>query len=242
MHMRQELIRSLLASREDGDLVSVSHCGEPGVAHPAIRSHLTAGLHRILHKGAQAGRGGVTNPSQANPADPPSDLLRRDRDQSLLPLAWPTALALLETTQVGFVHLHETAEPFATGADHRSTELVQPRPRRLVTAQAQDTLDTQGTGPILLARYGPHRSKPQRQRKVAALKYGPRRHRDLAPTLAAQPKPPTHRPRLSTSTAGADKAIGPTKLTQVRPTGLVGGKAGFELGQGSRVVLHDTLH
>jgi len=38
--------------------------------HPAIRSHLAAGLHRILHTGAQAGHGGVANPSRRPGIDP----------------------------------------------------------------------------------------------------------------------------------------------------------------------------
>ena len=112
----------------------------------------------------------------------------------------------------------------------------------LLATQPQNPLNAQGADSILLAGHKPHCTKPQRQRKVAGLEYGSCRHRDLTPTLAAQPKPPGHRPCLPTAAARAYEAIRPTKLTQVSTTSFVRPEAGLELRQRAGIVLHGAAH
>jgi len=72
-----------------------------------------------------------------------------------------------------------TTRPVAAGTHHRSAQLVQPRPRRAVTAQSQQPLQPQRAGSCFLACDIPNCSKPQHQRLTSILKDRPRQQRDL---------------------------------------------------------------
>jgi hypothetical protein len=242
VHVGQEIALALPTSREDRDRVFVPHRFEPVVPCPPVGSYPAASFHRIMDEGAQTGSRSVANPSQPNPSDSLLDLFRRHGDQRLPAGRRPARTPLFQTSQIGFVHFHQALQAFPTRTNHGPPEFVQPRPRRPVTPQAQDPLDSQRTGTIFLAGHVPHGSKPQRQRKTAVLKDRPGRDRGLAPTSAAQPEPPAHHPSFLASAAGAYEAVRPAKSTQIRATSLVRAEACFEVHQGVRVVLHAATH
>jgi hypothetical protein len=80
----------------------------------------------------------------------------------------------------GLVDLPPARQPIAVRPNHRAPQLVQPRPRGLLAAQAQHLLQRQGAGTGLRAGDGPHRAKPCRQRGSCVLKDRARRPRRLA--------------------------------------------------------------
>ena len=93
----------------------------------------------------------------------PADLLNCHGNQHLIQLT-PAPRAGLRCTPMGLVHLDVARQPVPARPNHRSAELVQPRPRRLVAPQAQGSLQPQGAHPTLLVGDPPHRPKPRRQR------------------------------------------------------------------------------
>jgi hypothetical protein len=61
---------------------------------------------------------------------------------SALPAAPRPHAASSDATDDRLVDLDGAGQPLTIGADHRPTQLVQPRPRRLITAQAEHALQT----------------------------------------------------------------------------------------------------
>ena len=142
---------------------------------------------------------------------------------------------------MGLVHLDVARQPVPARPNHRSAELVQPRPRRLVAPQAQGSLQPQGAHPTLLVGDPPHRPKPRRQRGSGVLKNRPRRHRGLVGAARALPPPLPDAPRLGPVTPRAPKSLRPPELFQIRPTRLLGRESALEFGQISRIILHHLV-
>ena len=112
------------------------------------------------------------------------------------------------------------------------------RPRGLVAAQAQDTLQPKRTGTVLLARHMPHGSAPQPQRQMAVLENRARSHRGLVPTVTTDQSPPLRGPRFSPATPWADKSFRPPERPQVSSALLIGGKSLFQFQKRLWVVLN----
>ena len=86
----------------------------------------------------------VGYPSEPNAADPPPVLLRRyDNDRLVFRLA--AVDAFFVSTNIGLIHLHTALEAISAGPDHRTAQLMEPTPSRLVAAQAEQLLKTQRT-------------------------------------------------------------------------------------------------
>jgi hypothetical protein len=77
-------------------------------------------------------------------------------------------------------------------------------PGRLVTASAENPLQTPGAHAVLLAGDLPHGAEPDRQRYVTVLKDGPCGDRHLIPAMAAKPTRPPNRPGIGSSASWAD--------------------------------------
>jgi len=67
------------------------------------------------------------------------------------------------------VDLDDRAQPVAAGADHRGAVAMQHRPRGLLGADPEYTLQPESGDPVLLARHLPHRHEPHRQRRSGAM-------------------------------------------------------------------------
>jgi len=124
------------------------------------------------------------------------------------------------------------------GPNHRSPELVQPGPGRLVAAQPQHPLQSEGTGPVLLARQPVHGAKPIHQRLTRVLEDRARRHRRLATTRLALHEHGSHGPEMTAATARALEALRPSQPVQVVPTRLLGVEPSLEIGQTPGILLH----
>ena len=210
------------------------------VAGPAVRVHEAVRCDGVLNKRRQAGPGGVGDAAQPNTAQASALDLHRSGYQRL-GLRLPATPARVDTAHIGFVHLDPPAEAIAARTHHGATELVEPRPRRLVAAQAQRPLQPQGAHPGLLVRDPPHRPKPRGQRRPRVLKDRAGGHRGLVGTGRALPPPAPHGPRLRRATAWAPKPVRPPELLQVRTTGLFRRESPLELPEIPRVILHEAV-
>ena len=126
--------------------------------------------------------GGIANPTEPNAAHASAVLLGRDDDQRLLEPA-AAARPVLGSADVGFVDLDTSGEPLAPRSHHGPTQLVEPGPGRLIAAQPQHSLQTQGTHSILLTGDVPHGPEPSDKRQMAILKDGARSDRGLIPAI-----------------------------------------------------------
>ena len=231
----QQVRCRLALALDEGDVVPIPGLLESVVAQPAIRVDEAPGRDRLPDERLQTVRrriGDLAHPdaTQATPAD----LLNCHGNQHLIQLT-PAPRAGLRCTPMGLVHLDVARQPVPARPNHRSAELVQPRPRRLVAPQAQ------GAHPTLLVGDPPHRPKPRRQRGSGVLKNRPRRHRGLVGAARALPPPLPDAPRLGPVTPRAPKSLRPPELFQIRPTRLLGRESALEFGQISRIILHHLV-
>jgi len=78
--------------------------------------------------------------------------------------------------EVRFVYFHSSGEAIPPRTHQGASQLMQPRPGRTGTAQAQDALAPQRTHSVLLAGHRPPRAKPQPQRLLGILEDRARDH------------------------------------------------------------------
>src|SRR5215831_11707660 len=131
MHPRHQFRRGFLLALQEGDFMRVAYAFKRIVARPPVGMYSAAWLNRLFYELHQAVPGSVRNALHANPSDAGPIFLSRDHNQGLT-LRLSASHSLLQTTQIGFVHLHPPRQPIATRPYHRSPELVQPRPRGLI--------------------------------------------------------------------------------------------------------------
>ncbi len=220
---------------ELGDFMFVAQSGQSLIGFPSVGMHMTARHHNSLDKTKEVLRRTIGNLSHSNASDASTILLGRDNDQRL---GWTAPSFESWPTDLGFVHFDPSAEFIPTGSDHGPTEFMKNRPRRLIAAQAQDTLHPKRTGSVLLARHMPHRSAPQPQRQTAVLENRPCGHRCLVPTTATDHSPSLRGPRFSPPTLWADKSFRPPECLQVSTALFVSGKSPFQFQKRLRIVLN----
>src|ERR1700716_3964007 len=121
------------------------------VAEPSVSMHRAARFDGLLQEGHEAIGGCVLNALHANSADAPPLFLRSDCYQGFA-LSLSPSNSLFQASQVGLVYFDPPCQPVSARPNHRSPELVQPGPGRLVAAKPQHPLQSEGTGPVLLAR------------------------------------------------------------------------------------------
>lgn len=219
------------------DLMDVAVGRQLAVAVQPIRAHHAAGLHRRTDGTFQGLRRGIGDSPQADAPDAASVRLGRDNDQRL-PRRPAAVFARLGPTPVGLIDFYRARQLGSPRPDHGPAELVQPRPRRPVAAQAQGPLEAQGTDPQLLIRHVPHGPEPQPQRLLRILKDRAGQHEDVEATPCAFVPATRDGPCLPLMAAGTLDPIRPAQLDQVRPTGVLGGEAPLEFHQRPRVVVH----
>ena len=103
---------------------------------------------------------------------------------------------------------------------------------------AQNLLNRDGTGSILLADNLPNSPKPQPQRLVGVLKHGASGSGRLIPTNPANQPSPSCRPGFFGLASRTHESIRPTQFRQILPTGLFAAKSLFEFQDGARVIFH----
>ena len=156
---------------------------------------------------------------------------------AFLTVCLPVAPSSSPPTSVS-VHLHPPVQPIPVRSYHRTSQFMQPGPRRLITGQAQHALQPQGAGPVLLTGHIPHRAEPHDQRLPSVLENGARSSRGLTPAAAALKQGGTNQNRLGPLTLRAPKSVRPSQAYQVGPTAFFRREATLELLNSTRIVLH----
>ena len=160
----------------------------------------------------------VADSRQSNAANPRAVLFGRDYHNVLLHSPSAT-YSLSFAAHVGFVDLNASGQSVAPGANHRTAQLVQPRPDRLIALETKLTLQSQSTNPIFLAGDQPHGQEPELQRLPRPLEKGPRR--DGCLTMAGRTFPQTlssRRPSSVHFTFRTSKTVRPPKSLQIGTT------------------------
>lgn len=137
---------------------------------------------------------------------------------------------------LSLVHFYSTAEFIAARPHHRPAQLVEHCPGSLVTAKAQYSLHSQGTGAVLLTGDIPHRPEPERQRQMAVLENCTGRHGGLVSALGAHQTPTLGRPGLGSTTPRTYETVWPTEGHQIRTALLVGRETRFQLQKRPRII------
>src|SRR3989442_2054369 len=182
--------------------------------------------NRTLDEPIQVIRRAIWNSSQTDASNACTSFLGSDhhirlaRNAASFQLRWPSPY-------LGFVHFDATAELIPARSHHSSAQLVQNRPSGLIAAQAQDTLQAQRAGPILLTGHLPDGSAPKPQWQMAILENGAGGHRCLVTTSCAYQPPSLRWPSLSSATAGAHKSFRPAEERPVCPAPFPRGKQRF---------------
>ncbi len=162
MDTGHDLVSRIGAAVDDGDLVLVAGRRQSRVAAPSVGVNLRSRRHGALDEGKQTVRGHVFDAPKADPANAATILFGRHRDNGL-GLGFPTPFAFFRAADIGFVHLDGAREAIPARPDHRSPQLVEPGPGRLVAAQAEHPLQAQGAMGLCTLFMN-----PSRIRKVAA--------------------------------------------------------------------------
>ena len=213
------------------------------VSGPIIRADRTARYYCLAGKTTERLLGSVRNDAHSESPDTLLALVLHGYHHKGLSQRSTASFARFLAAHIGFVHLHRPVQPISTRSHHRTTQFVQPRPSRLVTAQFQDPLDTFGARPILLAHYPPDRTEPNGQRLTRAFKDRTGDQRRFVLACRASQKP-SRAPRFARTTTGTAKAIGPAESGQVLSARILCGKTPIEFSEISGVIIHSprTLH
>ena len=230
----QQLGSQALPSMEKADLTDVAFRLNTGVSAPPIRMHDTADLDSGQQKRLQVPRRRIGNSGHAYPPDSFTVFLGCDDHHRLgTPMSAPDPF--LRGTPIAIVHLHAPAQSVTFWSNHRPTKFVQ---CCLVAAQSRNPLDSQGTGPCLLAGHQPDPPKPQRERLMRVLEEGPGRHRRLMPALGAMQQVSTRPPRLPMPARRAREPLRLARPYQVLAARLLRSEPRLELQDRPRVLRH----
>ena len=110
--------------------------------------------------------------------------------------------------------------------------------RRLVAAQPENPLQTQGTGSVLLTRYPPDCPEPQNQRLACPLEDRSRDHRSFVSAAPTFQQPALQRPSFSMVTRWTTKTLWPAQPAQVLAACIFGRETSLKVHQVLRVLLH----
>jgi hypothetical protein len=136
-------LHGVLASPSGADrygLVRVPELLQAGVSLPPVSDHDGARSDAGQDEAIEGRPAGVRDPSEPDPPRSLAPALDRHRDQGFL-ASLTTVQARFVSADEGLVDLEIAAQQVAAGHDHRTAQLVQPRPGRLVAAQAEQLLD-----------------------------------------------------------------------------------------------------
>ena len=206
------------------------------VSIPSIGAHDTARYHRLLNDWLQAVGRSIRYPMQPNTVNVLVLYLRRYHNQCL-PFSPTTAFPRLLTAKVGLINFNDARESISSGPHHRTPQLVQPRPRRLITTQPQNPLQPLRTGAILLAGHPPDRAKVHGQGQSGSLKDRSSLYRNLIRGCTFT-KSSAGEPRLPSPASRACKPIRPPQGIQILNACRLGSKLMLKFFQGLGILLH----
>src|SRR6266508_6639350 len=245
----QLAVRGLAVARlvEADLLVPVAGGGEAVVAVPAVglKDRLA---EPVVFVGEAGGDVPLYEPGQrvgADVRDPFEScaakahrlvLFDRDRDDRLVRLTAPLR-ASAGPADVALVELDHAVEQAARRA-HRAPQLVQHRPRRLIRAEPEPTLQIERADTALLAGYEPDGAQPHPERHPAIGKQRARTERHLGPARRAAPplRPRRDQPTTPPAAPRAHKPLRPAQPLKVSRAARLVHKPALELTPLTRVL------
>src|ERR1017187_5816830 len=240
MNPRKQFRGRLLFPFKERNLVDEAFAFQGRISQPAIGMNNALCCDGVLHKGHRAGSRSVENLAHANPADARPILLCSNHNQRLVQIE-PAGQIFLRSAEIAFIYFHSTGEQIASGPYHGATQPVQHGPGGFIPAQAQDVLQPQRAGAVLLRCHPPHGLKPKAKRNACVLKDRSRGHRNLMAAVMASQQHRPHRRMLLAATARTKKPLWPSQLQQILAAVLVAPKTLLELQQIPGIVFHPRI-
>lgn len=240
MHSGKQIDCGFPALFEENDPMVVAAGLEPIIAKPSVGSDRSARFNTFLNKSLEAVGRCIWHTAHTDAPQPVTSYLLDCHHNQQLIEGLATANPFLGTP-VRLVDLNGSVKALPSGPHHRPSQFVQPTSSRLIAPQPEDLFQPKSTGPVLLARYPPHRSEPGGQRRSRILENCPRGDRGLATTGSALHQSPDE-PGFTVAALWTAESVGPSEQAEIFPTGIVGGKTLFEFGQRLGIVLHGPEH
>ena len=199
-------------------LVFEADSRETVVGSPAIGSNRCSRAHSRLDERNEALGGCVLDTRHADTTGAPTPDFGGNRDNRFL-VCFPPRNANLPAAHIGFVDLDLAIQKLSARSNHGPAQLMEPCPSRLITAQAEYSLNPKRTDAVLLIRHIPHRLEPKPQRFPRTLEDRPRGRRRL--TLASRTSllAPGRHPRLGSPAGRTPKPGRPTDTPKKIRTG-----------------------
>src|SRR5512132_1176408 len=235
MNPRQHPGSGLIELGRHPDDVPIAGLAEYAIATPAIGVGGFATAEVFFDEGSEGAGRDVGDRAESDPATAPPSLLHHGGDDRLL-LGRPPRFARLRTAEVALVDLDLAGQRLAIGPHHGAADLLQPRPRRLITAEAELALQFGGRDALLRRGDLEDGAKPQRQRLLALFADRPGVHQALPATAGALVDHPLRRQEICRPTAavGAAEVLRPFPPSQILTALVVEGEPRPELGLAAR--------
>ena len=238
----REQSAGILGSSLNPRPMAVVGAGNAQISPPSVGDQGRACGDRASNKAIKGRACRIRDRFQPDAAHALASHLARNGDQGLVSRQ-PTSDFRFTGTDERLVHLDFPRKLISSWTDHGSPQLMQPGPSRLVAAESQDPLQSQGTGSVLLGHHPPHDLEPKPQGLPGPMEDGPRSSRSLMATLGAVHEGLHRQPSLGRDAPWTSEPLRPAKRCEVMTTGFLGGKTTIELGQGTRIVrlVHATI-
>ena len=193
-----------------------TQCVERNVPCPAIRLDEGTGFDHIAKEAGQVTSGHIGDMTQANSSAPLLFYLYRNGHDSLSDCVSAPHTSL-RSPKIAFIDLHRTNQSASASTHHGPSEFVEPCPSGNVTAQAEDSLQSESIRAVFLTCQFPDGIEPQTKGLPGSLKNCSRGHRDLSATQRAEEQVPSRMPRCGAASPAtwADKLFAPSQLFHI---------------------------
>lgn len=148
-----------------------------------------------------------------------------------------SSFTFLRCPKIGLIGLNSSGKSGSPWVNHGSAQLVETKPRGIVTGDSKTLLQVQGTNPSLARADIPHCPKPDFDRKVRTVENGSGQDGLLSPTTCTEKQAVAHLPIVVGSTFGANKTIRPPQSHKVVVAVRVGLEPLLKLCERMRILL-----
>jgi len=155
-----------------GGYMEVSRIANIAVSRPTITSYSASRLNVFSDKRSNAVPRGVCNNSSSYSAKSLCSLVfNRNDHYSFSFCSTPNRTTFPFASNIGLVNLNQPGEAISVLEHHGSAKLMKDAPGRLVTSDAENSLKSFCTAPVLLAHQPPRSSEPDRKGNSGILIY-----------------------------------------------------------------------
>jgi hypothetical protein len=217
------------------DPMRVASFRQVAIRNPPVSDHDRSRFHNVLNERKQTIARYVWDHTKPNSSDSAAADLGSN-DHGRLPFSASPTRSRVGSAKVGLIDLDFTSEAISSWADHRSSQLVQPCPGRLIASKTQRSLKPECARSVLLTRHPPHRVKPESQRLSGLVKQRAGSQRCLEQTAPTHQTSPRFAPDLRFAASGTGEAVRPPQGEDVRLACFLACEALAEFYEVSRVI------